>query len=34
MLRKELYQTLIAPVEAALEGAEELLIVPSKELFE
>ncbi len=34
MLRKELYQTLIAPVEAALEGAEELLIVPSMELFE
>jgi CHAT domain-containing protein len=34
MLLKELYQTLIAGVEAALEGAEELLIVPHKELFE
>jgi CHAT domain-containing protein len=33
-LLKELYQALIAPVEAALEGAEELLIVPHKELFE
>ncbi len=34
MLLKELYQALIAPVKAALEGAEELLIVPHKELFE
>jgi hypothetical protein len=34
MLLKQLYQKLIAPVEAALEGAEELLIVPHKELFE
>jgi CHAT domain-containing protein len=34
MLLKELYQALIAPVNAALEGAEELLIVPHKELFE
>jgi CHAT domain-containing protein len=34
MLLKELYQALIAPVEAALEGAEELLIVPHKTLFE
>ncbi len=34
MLLKELYQALIAPVEAALEGAEELLIVPHKTLFQ
>ena len=34
MFLKELYQALISPVEAALEGAEELLIVPHKELFE
>jgi CHAT domain-containing protein len=33
-LLKELYQALIAPVEGALEGAEEVLIVPHKELFE
>jgi CHAT domain-containing protein/tetratricopeptide (TPR) repeat protein len=33
-LLKELYAALIAPVERSLEGAEELLIVPHKELFE
>ena len=33
-LLQELYAALIAPVEGALEGAEELLIVPHKELFE
>jgi CHAT domain-containing protein/tetratricopeptide (TPR) repeat protein len=33
-LLKELYAALIAPVEEALKGAEELLIVPHKELFE
>ncbi len=33
-LLQELYAALIAPVEAALEGAEEVLIVPHKELFE
>jgi CHAT domain-containing protein len=33
-LLKELYQVLIAPIKTVLEGAEELLIVPHKELFE
>jgi CHAT domain-containing protein/tetratricopeptide (TPR) repeat protein len=33
-LLKELYQVLIAPVEAELKGAKELLIVPHKELYE
>jgi tetratricopeptide (TPR) repeat protein len=33
-LLQELYQALIAPVEGALEGAEELLIVPHDLLFE
>ena len=31
---RELYQRLIEPVEQHLEGAEELLIIPHKELFE
>jgi len=34
MLLRELYAALLAPVEAALTGAEEVLIVPHKELFE
>jgi CHAT domain-containing protein len=33
-LMQELYQALIAPVEGALEGTEELLIVPHDLLFE
>ena len=33
-LLRELYAALLAPVEAALAGADELLIVPHKELFE
>jgi CHAT domain-containing protein len=33
-LLQELYAALIGPVEGALEGAEELLIVPHKELYE
>jgi len=33
-LLRELYAALVAPVEAALDGAEEVLIVPHKELFE
>ena len=33
-LLRELHQVLIAPVEEALVGAEEILIIPHKELFE
>jgi CHAT domain-containing protein/tetratricopeptide (TPR) repeat protein len=33
-LLQELHAALIAPVEGALDGAEELLILPHKELFE
>ena len=33
-LLRELYAALLAPVEAALAGADEVLIVPHKELFE
>ena len=33
-LLRELHAALLAPVEAALDGAEEVLIVPHKELFE
>jgi CHAT domain-containing protein len=34
MLLRELYAALVAPVEEHLTGAEEVLIVPHKELFE
>lgn len=34
VLLRELYQVLIQPVEKHLVGAQELLIVPHKELFE
>lgn len=34
LLLRELYMVLVAPVEAHLVGAEEVLIVPHKELFE